>query len=93
MTSEEKRNRKQQAIAGALLNTALDRLGELDAPYVLIIGGKLISNVSEQTARVTVCDTAQLLDAIHEKRVDAEAERTVFGFTDSGSDDGDMKQA
>jgi len=90
MSPEEKRNRKQQAVAAALLNTALDRLNELSAPYVLLIGGKLLSNCSEAVARVTVCDAAQLLDAIHEKRVDAEADRTVFGFTDNG--EGDTKQ-
>jgi hypothetical protein len=87
MTNEQKRQRKEQAVAGALLNTALDRLGELNAPYVLLIGGRLLSNCSEQLARVTVCDAAQLLDAIHEKRTDAEADRTVFGFADGGDDE------
>lgn len=89
MTNEEKRNRKQQAIAGQLLNLALDRLGELETPFVLLIGGRLLSNCTEQVARVTVTDAACLLDAIHDKRVDAEAERTVLGFTDNG--DGDTK--
>ena len=91
MTSEQKRIAKEQAIAGHLLNNALDRLGELTAPYVLLIGGKLLSNQSELVARAIVCDTANLLVAIEEKRVEAAADRIVFGLNDDG--DGDTKQA
>ncbi len=91
MTPEQKRNAKQQAVAGALLNTALDRLNELAVPYVLLIGGRVLANQSEQSVRVQICDCANLLDKIQDKRADAEAERIVFGFTDNGEGDTQTK--
>lgn len=87
MTNEEKRAANEQKVAGALLNTAIDRLGELSAPYVLLIGGRVLTNCSGQLCRVIVCDAAALLQAVHEKRIDAEADREVFGITGGGDDE------
>ena len=91
MTNEEKRNRKQQAIAGALLNTALDRLNELSAPYVLMFGDRVLSNQTESQVRAQICDAANLLDKIADKRAEVTADRIVYGLTDNG--DGDTKRA
>lgn len=87
MTREEKESAKQQAVAGALLNTALDRLNELAAPYVLMIGGQVLSNQPEHVARVVICDAANLLDKIQDMRVEQAADRIVNGFGDDGNTD------
>lgn len=91
MTSEQKRKRKEEQVAGALLNTALDRLNELSAPYCLLMGERIMSNQTEVVARAMVCDMANLLTLIQEKRNELQADRIVYGIT--GSDDGDTKQA
>ena len=71
--------RKQQAIAGALLNTALHHLGELNVPFVLKMEGcdTIFSNVSPRHAVAIVEDCAVLTSTLREKGIEAKVERII----------------
>ena len=55
------------------------------------MGERIMSNQTEVVARAMVCDMANLLTLIQEKRNELQADRIVYGLT--GGDDGDTKQA
>ena len=81
---------KQQKIAAHLLNQALHHLGELNAPYVLIIQGtpQVLTNVNELHALALLQASAQFQATLQEKTIEAQVERIV-GESQWGGDAGD----
>ena len=77
---------KQQATVAALINSATHYLGETAQPYVVLIGGHMLSNVNQTHARAMVMTMARLCDKCDELEIERAAERlTGFGNGDSNA--------
>ena len=67
--------KQQQATVAALLHSACHHLGETTLPYVILIGGRMLTNTDQLHARAIVHNTARLLDKCEEIEVERAAER------------------
>jgi len=67
--------KQQQATIGALVNTACHHLGETTVPYVILIGGRMLTNTEQLHARAIVFTTARLLEKCEEMEIERAAER------------------
>ena len=65
----------QQATVSALLQSATHYLGETSLPFVILIGGRMLTNTDQLHARAIVHNTARLLDKCEEIEVERAAER------------------
>ena len=65
----------QQATVASLVNAACHHLGETTAPYVILIGGRMLTNADQTHARAIVFTTARLLEKCEELEIERAAER------------------
>jgi hypothetical protein len=67
----------KQATVAALLQSATHYLGETSLPFVILIGGRMLTNTEQLHARAIVHNTARLLDKCEELEIERTAERLI----------------